>query len=478
MAEKFPSDFDATSPFVPRGRGALLTGVYNDVTLRNESFPGTEHVQTVRDNTMGVGRGHRLRNQTVGHFPGHGPFVSTPKADNTDQTLQQITDMMGRLGAQIGDSIMARLAETGVVNSNCALHNSKDPDVDSVRQDVPQVTVHVKADREPVMFKGDGSDKYSVRDWIDLTKSQLIKQKCPISDQADEIMSRLMGKARDIVKIGLRSDTSLDAVRNPDIIYSILQRYFSDAASCLPLADFYSTYPEPRENPVDYWIRLNKSADLAEEGLRRQGRFMDNISMEVTRMFVKHCPDPELLCLFKCKPIDEWNARDIQRRLDDYQREKRTPLSNLNPRPRYTVASIHCTDPPKSTDYCQSNIQTDLSNVPPAVPSSLSEAQCIEPVTYTKQNVQKPDSEIFSRMMSMLEQVLEKVAQNSRVPSPQNVVYRQGSVQCDVCKANTHTTKTHCFRDRLCFSCFSPGHSQNVCPRRVSARRNQSGGNL
>lgn len=95
-----------------------------------------------------------------------------------------------------------------------------------------------------------------LRVWIELTKSQLNKQKCPVSDQADEILSRLMGKARDIVKIVLRSDFSPDVVHNPDIIYSILLKYFRDASSCLPLADFYSTCPEPKENPVDYWIRL------------------------------------------------------------------------------------------------------------------------------------------------------------------------------------------------------------------------------
>lgn len=96
-----------------------------------------------------------------------------------------------------------------------------------------------------------------------------------------------------------------------------------------------------------------------------------------------------------------------------------------------------------------------------------------------KQGVQKPDGEIFSRMMSMLEQVLEKIEQNSNVPTSQSADFRQGVEVslCDVCKANTHSTKTHCLRERLCFSCFSSGHSRNACPRRVSARRNQNGGN-
>lgn len=74
---------------------------------------------------------------------------------------------------------------------------------------------------------------------------------------------------------------------------------------------------------------MAEEADLAEEGLLRQGRVIDIISMEVACMFVKHCPDPELSCRFKCKPVDEWNARDIQRQLDDYQREKKSTIETV-----------------------------------------------------------------------------------------------------------------------------------------------------
>ena len=140
-------------------------------------------------------------------------------------------------------------------------------------------------------------------------------------DQAEEIMSRLLGKARDVVKIALHVDPALDLKEKPELIYNVLLHYFSDAPSCLPLADFYATLPRHRENPVDYWIRLNKAADLALEGLHRQGKWTDNMNDEVARMFVKHCPDPELSCTLKCKPIYEWTSRDVLRRIDDYQRE-------------------------------------------------------------------------------------------------------------------------------------------------------------
>ncbi|KAL1246992.1 hypothetical protein QQF64_034535 [Cirrhinus molitorella] len=104
---------------------------------------------------------------------------------------------------------------------------------------------------------------------------------------------------------------------------SLLRMMESEASSCLPLADFYATLPKHKENPVDYWIRLNKAADLALEGLRRQGKKTENINNEVALMFVKHCPDPELSCTLKCKPIHEWTSRDVQLRIDDYQRELR-----------------------------------------------------------------------------------------------------------------------------------------------------------
>lgn len=115
MAEKFPSDYDATSPFVIRGRGVLLSGLNNSGMTRNESFcGGIGHLHSMSNSERGIGRGHTTTNPTMRPFLGDGPFVSTPRADNTDHTLQQLTDMMGRLGTQIGDSIMARLSRRGL----------------------------------------------------------------------------------------------------------------------------------------------------------------------------------------------------------------------------------------------------------------------------------------------------------------------------------------------------------------------------
>lgn len=110
----------------------------------------------------------------------------------------------------------------------------------------------------------------------------LQKRNVKFTEQADEIISRLMGRAKDIVKVALRSNPALDCTNHPEIIYSILKQHFSEVSySSLPLADFYSTLPKHSENPVDYWLRLNKATDIADKCLRGQGRGMDNLNSEV-----------------------------------------------------------------------------------------------------------------------------------------------------------------------------------------------------
>lgn len=103
-------------------------------------------------------------------------------------------------------------------------------------------------------------------------KSYIRKQNYDVSLQTEEVMGRLIGKARDVVKIGLRSDPSLSTSRTP-------------------------------EKHIDYWVHLNKAADMAEEGLKHQGRNIENMGGEISKMFVKHCPDQELASVSKYKQM-------------------------------------------------------------------------------------------------------------------------------------------------------------------------------
>ena len=87
----------------------------------------------------------------------------------------------------------------------------------------------------------------------------------------------------DVVKVGIKSN-GVDIRRSPDSIYSLLRKHFScKQFSPLPLQDFYTTFPEPREDPYGYWLRLNCVADIS-ECLMEQGKQQDNLSIEVTRI--------------------------------------------------------------------------------------------------------------------------------------------------------------------------------------------------
>ncbi len=94
----------------------------------------------------------------------------------------------------------------------------------------------------------------------------------------------------------------------------------------MPLADFYGTVPVVGENPVEYWVRLNKAVDVAEEALNRLGRKMENPCQEAAMMFVKYCPDPTLSAIFRLKAPDKWTASEVQEHLDRYQTEQKEQL--------------------------------------------------------------------------------------------------------------------------------------------------------
>lgn len=327
------SEYGVKGYTIGRGRGVRF-GDMNDGTMSSGfGSEGACGLQTCSTNVRS--RGYDLS-------PGWSPSeqflkgdaqASTPVSDNI--AIQHLTDMVGQLGQQIGDSIVARLMSAGLPDRDTVYSTpvTQKPvtvltqSTQNTQHDSSPVIVHVKTERDPVVFRGNSSDKYSVQEWIDMTKAHMRKQSYTKAEQAEEIQGRLLGKARDVT-VALRSDDMLDVKQDPDLIYDILMRYFSQSSSSLPLQDFYTTLPRPKENPVDYWIRLNKAADTADEGLRRQGRRMENIGGEVAQMFAKHCPDSQLSSIFKCKPVSEWTSRDIQLRIDEYQREMRASAAS------------------------------------------------------------------------------------------------------------------------------------------------------
>lgn len=529
MDNKFQLSDDADGKFFSFGRGMNVVRGHLQSERSVGMDVGASPVLPARDRDSGLGQD--LVGSPTEQMSQGGPHHSTPSGGN--DTLHQLTDMITRLGSQIGESIAATLMSGGAVggashtdvpayhvgDTQHSIHESHaQPNsvVNALGENTP-INVIVKADKEPVIFRGDTTDKYTVTEWIELMKSYLKKQKCDVSSQTEVVMGRLMGKARDVVKIGLRSNPSLSS-GTPDVIYSMLTQYFSHTSSCLPLQDFYSTMPNQRENPVDYWIRLNKAADIAEEGLKRQGRHAENMGSEIAKMFVKHCPDSEFASVFKYKQIHEWTTMEIQERIDEYQRERvssmkagvsKTHATALICHKAHTETRNACdTDTPSanslppqalspSSALCQ-NQQLSLSPAPqthqpyltslaqqqPQTVSSLPQYQRLPPQpalqSQPPSGLQPGSDVLLGEMVSMLRELLARVQTGGQRPAARRGGRQvrnqtQPETSCRVCNDENHTTESHCRLNRLCFTCFRPGHAQRSCPTRPSVRDNVQG---
>lgn len=269
-------------------------------------------------------------------------------------------------------------------------------------------------------------------------------------------MSKIMGRARDVVRVGLRSDSRIDLSQGPGPVFDILKQHFSDVVySDMPLADFYSTLPLTGEKPFDYWIRLNRAIDVAEDCVRRQGKKLEDPAREVTAMFIRHCPDPGLCLIFKCKPLHQWTAGEVHERLEEHQRETRAKHLSCSP---VTISTLKQEVSP----------EVGSGKVKPVPVTQL------EPVTEQKPApVVAPShnpSEPFAQVIALLERVLEQRPQQmvgSSGSRPQQRFRRRlnPSLPCAVCGEANHSTTQHCREEQLCFLCHAPGHTRALCPR-------------
>lgn len=194
---------------------------------------------------------------SLGQGAAPSPHTSTPiqrQPNETESALGHLGVLITELGKHIGDSVTARLLSDRESRHYCQGRDGGSAQSNSTSVDLTQFDMVLKSNcREPPVFRGDSTDKCSIHEWIDLMVLYLKKKNIGTADRPDEIMSRLMGWAKDVVRIGIRSDPSLSAEQQPETIFAILKHHFSDLSySSMPLADFYSTLPKPHEGPVDY----------------------------------------------------------------------------------------------------------------------------------------------------------------------------------------------------------------------------------
>lgn len=283
--------------------------------------------------------------------------------------------------------------------------------------------------KDPPIFRGDESDRFTVHEWEELMDMYLRKRCVPIVDQSQEILSKLLGKAKDIVKIALRSNLSLNPVNNPKVIYDVLNHHFSDNKySCMPVADFYITLPVAGENPVEYWVRLNKAVDVAQEGLRRFGRQSEAPCQEATMMFVKHCPDPDLSSIFRLKSPDKRTAAETQEQLDCVQSELKERKSSKSKHLNSAKNAIIHVQTSGSDEKVRSDLQTTHVSQSEAVTTSA-----------------QADDKCMKTLVSLLDRVL---TQNSHTASMRSAPDQAFVKRCKVCDSG-HLTLAYCRRQHL-----------------------------
>ncbi|XP_026121145.1 uncharacterized protein LOC113100767 [Carassius auratus] len=448
--------YNMSTPVLGRGRSFISS---DGVVRRREN-------DQIRDINLGS-------SQMEGKVNAGAPSFTT--APICDDSRLQITELLEELGSQIGDSILDRLLAD---RSASALGHRTAPepvksDPASTTLDLSRLNLIVRSDnRSPPIFRGDGTDKHTVHEWIELMEVYLQKCDRPKAEHSIEILNHLLGRAKNIVKVGLKSNHSPDMVVTPETIYKMLLRYFSETPeSCLPLADFYSTMPYDKESPVDYWVRLNNAAEIADNHLQKEGSRMKNISQEIAMMFIRNCPNVELSSMFRYKPITKWSSAEVQEAIDEHQRELRTK----NPHP-YSF-------PGNSLQVATAAVRhTEAST---GDNTAVNSAACIPGTHATKPEIATApphtaltDTGTLERVLSMLERVLERTNAQSASDRPQIPSWSRPS-KCHVCGERTHSTRSHCMSEKRCLNCLEVGHLRRDCPKKSAeyGSRSQIQGN-
>lgn len=401
---------------------------------------------------IGVGRGYfQYPFETSTPGPRERPLAepvltSTRYVERPMSRQDQNTDigaLITEIAEKLGQSIAAQL------QPDRSAHSPEQPS--EVTLSNVKLVMHSDA-REPPIFRGDASDKFTVHEWETLMTMYLKKRAIPVHEHSQEILAKLMGKAGDVVKIKLRN-ASVDHAQNPTVIFDILKQHFSvHTYSNMPLADFYNTLPKPAEDAMEYWIRLNKTMDIAIECLKRQGRRIEDPNHEVSMMFTKHCPDQSLANVFKFKSADKWLASEIQERLDEHMQDKKSRASVKSAQPD----TVKC----KAHSQCQAPF---VDSGPEPRPTSSMQSSVPSAVS--------ADNDYMKSLVGLLDRL---VMQQSQIPvnvSNQAVLPVAFRKPCRVCSKLDHSTVSHCRRENRCLKCLAPGHWKKDCTQRFSQQR-------
>ncbi|GAA6084675.1 uncharacterized protein LOC108250416 [Tachysurus ichikawai] len=179
---------------------------------------------------------------------------------------------------------------------------------------------------------------------------------------------------------------------------------------------------------------------------------MENMSSEIVMMFIRNCPDPDLASVFRCKPISKWSAEEVQEAIDEHERDFRS----WKPLPSAFKAAVNQAAIVKGPVSTQVTVGSEGVGVTSAVCTA-------SPHPKTNESAELVTLE---RVLKMLERVLERTTLPAPEIKPQTSPWHRAS-QCAVCGDRSHSTRSHCMREKRCLNCLEFGHQRKQCHRAV-----------
>lgn len=409
------------------------------------------------------------------------PVANAPPSPTQVITVDTLSTVISDLAKQIGDNITANLSVIQQSSSSQSQPVERQTPEDN---DKLRVVVQPEA-KAPPYFRGDRTDTFSIDEWEDMMRCYLSRLNCGSQQAFDLMMSRLIGKARDVVKVSLRCRPELRDTERMDVAFDILKRNFSELMfSDLPMKDFYNTLPLSGEDAMDYWIRLNKAMDVATECLRRRGRLADDPSAEVVMMFINHCPDARLALSFQLKDPHEWTAAEVQTKLDSYLGKIKSSVHHSKKNVSQHALSFNCQSQleshaaafPTNDQHCHAS-QLSQSAYVCGHHQSVGEGgttqqlkATVDSSATTPISSQTMVEHATQQMVNMFEKVLSQCTTSlttDRRRQQQNGrphgLQKFERAPCKVCNSKDHTTHAHCRLMRLCLNCFGSGHVRRDC---------------
>lgn len=155
-----------------------------------------------------------------------------------------------------------------------------------------------------------------------------------------------------------------------------------------------------------------------------------------------------------CSGASKWSVGEVQDAIDEHERDYK---------------SRRLVQPISKVAVTQSIATEAVSGVPATVRSECMGVNAAATVSTPAKggDAVVNDSGTLERVLSMLERVLERTSSPAPRFKPQGASWQRPS-PCAVCGDRSHSTHSHCMKEKRCLTCLEIGHLRRECHKAVS----------